>query len=199
MHRIAIFASGSGTNAERIAEYFSGSAEVSVALVLTNHPQAGVIARAARLGIPAVVFGRGDFSMEGEVGEALRRFRIDFLVLAGFLWLVPADMLAAYPGRILNIHPALLPKYGGRGMYGMRVHEAVIAAGESESGITIHYVNDRYDEGATVFQARCPVGPGDTPESLANRVHALEYLHYPEVIHGVIKNQECGEKNRVTL
>ncbi len=182
MPRLAIFASGSGTNAQRITEYFRGHPTIAVELILCNNPAAGVLDRAAALGVPSVLFTRHEFCETGVVAGLLARYRIDHVVLAGFLWLVPSDILLAYPGRIVNIHPALLPKYGGKGMYGERVHRAVIGAGEAESGITIHLVDERYDEGRILFQARCRVEPGDTPETLAERVHALEHAHYPEVI-----------------
>ncbi len=182
MLRIALFASGNGSNAERIARYFTGHPTLEVALVVCNNPSAYVLQRAANLGIPAVVAGGAEFNEPGRILSILAENDIGFIALAGFLKLVPADVVAAYPGRILNIHPALLPRHGGKGMYGSRVHEAVIAAGETESGITIHKVNERYDEGAVVFQARCPILPGDTAETLAARVHELEYEHFPRVI-----------------
>ncbi len=182
MHRIAIFASGSGTNAERIVTYFREHPSIEVALILSNKADAYVLERARNLGIPVAVFDRQQFRDSDIVLNILKNNRIDFIVLAGFLWLVPNHLLNTFHGRILNIHPALLPKYGGKGMYGMNVHEAVIASGDTESGITIHQVNERYDRGDIVFQARCPVLPGDTPETLANRVHLLEYEYYPIVI-----------------
>ena len=182
MHRIAIFASGSGTNAERIVTYFREHPSIEVALILSNKADAYVLERARNLGIPVAVFDRQQFRDSDIVLNILKNNRIDFIVLAGFLWLAPNHLLNTFHGRILNIHPALLPKYGGKGMYGMNVHEAVIASGDTESGITIHQVNERYDRGDIVFQARCPVLPGDTPETLANRVHLLEYEYYPIVI-----------------
>jgi len=186
MPRLAIFASGNGSNAQRIAEHFSGHPGISVDLILSNNPAAYVLRRAEQLGIRSEVFSRDTFYHTGSIPALLQEGKIDFLVLAGFLWLIPADILAAYPGRILNIHPALLPKYGGKGMYGMRVHEAVIAAGDRESGISIHVVDDRYDEGKVIFQARCTVTDQDNPESLAEKVHQLEYRYYPEVIEKFI-------------
>lgn len=180
--RIAIFASGNGSNFQRIAEYFSGCAEIEVAVLYTNHKEAYAPVRASKLGIPAVVFDRKCFYTTSDILNDLRTRHIDWIVLAGFLWLVPGDILQAYEGHILNIHPALLPKYGGKGMYGMRVHEAVVAAGDTESGITIHLVNEHYDEGQVVFQARCPVLPGDTAEDVAQKIHQLEYTHFPRVI-----------------
>jgi phosphoribosylglycinamide formyltransferase 1 len=186
MKRLAIFASGSGSNAENIAEYFRDSTFAEVCLILTNNPRATVLERAARLNIPAGVFDRKIFYDTKNVLERLRSESIDFIVLAGFLWLIPPYLLKAYPHRIINIHPALLPKYGGKGMYGMRVHTEVINNKEKQSGITIHYVNECYDEGSVIFQARCDVLPGDTPEDLASRVHQLEYKHFPAVIKELV-------------
>jgi phosphoribosylglycinamide formyltransferase-1 len=183
---IAIFASGSGTNAQRIAEYFSGHPEIAVSMILSNKPDAYVLVRAKNLNIPAVVFDRHTFCDTGEISGLLKKNDIDFVVLAGFLWLIPESMIKAYPGRIVNIHPALLPKYGGKGMYGAKVHEAVIQNGDTESGISIHYVNEKYDEGNIIFQAKCEVFPDDTPDMLAQRIHQLEYKHYPEVIERIV-------------
>lgn len=185
MKKIAIFASGSGTNAEKIAEYFQDSSEVLPALILSNKKNAFVLKRAEKLGIPSFVFSRKEFYDTNGVMEILEKFEIDLIVLAGFLWLVPDKLLKAYPGRIINIHPALLPKYGGEGMYGEKVHSAVIAAGEKYSGITIHYVNEVYDAGEIIFQEKVEVTPDDTPDSLASRIHALEYQHYPVIIKKV--------------
>ena len=182
MKKIAILASGSGTNAERIIRHFSGSAQAVVEVVMSNRADALVLERAKGLGVDALVFSRSDLYDSGKVADELRQRRIDGVVLAGFLWLVPDNILTAYPDRILNIHPALLPKYGGKGMYGDRVHRAVIQAGETESGITIHRVNRHYDSGDILFQARIPVEKDDTPETLAARIHELEYRHYPEII-----------------
>jgi|WetSurMetagenome_2_1015567.scaffolds.fasta_scaffold647069_1 phosphoribosylglycinamide formyltransferase 1 len=182
MHQIAIFASGNGSNAQRIIEHFEGSPSTKVALVLCNNPSAYVLERARLANIPTLLFNRQEFYESDRVPAALRNGGITLIVLAGFLWLIPSNILAAYPGRIINIHPALLPRYGGKGMYGMKVHEAVLASGDPESGISIHFVNDRYDDGNIIFQARCPVLPGDTPDTLATRIHQLEHLHYPQVI-----------------
>jgi phosphoribosylglycinamide formyltransferase-1 len=187
MKRLAIFASGSGTNAENLIRYFRTSPLGRVRLVLCNRPDAYVIKRARVHDVDTMVFDRKQLYETGEVMEALEQKRIDFIILAGFLWLVPLPLLEAYEGRIVNIHPALLPRYGGKGMYGSRVHEAVIASGDRESGISIHYVNPRYDEGDIIFQAKCPVEPGDTPETLAEKVHALEYEHYPKVVERLLK------------
>lgn len=156
-------------------------------MVLCNKPQAGVLQRAARLQVPAVVFSRQDFYESTTVLDELTNHSVDLIVLAGFLWLVPANLVKAYPHKIINIHPALLPKFGGQGMYGDKVHQAVLAAGEAESGITIHYVDEQYDEGQIILQARCPVLPHDTADSLAARIHALEYAHYPTVIQQLIE------------
>lgn len=185
MRKIAIFASGSGSNAENIIRFFEHDEQNRVVAVFCNKPDAYVLTRAERLGVPAFVFNRDDFYHAETVLDKLKELETDLIVLAGFLWKVPDNLLAAYPERIINIHPALLPKFGGKGMYGERVHQAVIAAGEKESGITIHYVNDHYDEGATIFQAVCPVEAEDTPESLAAKVHALEYAHFPRIIKEV--------------
>ena len=186
MPRLAVFASGNGTNAQRIADYFSGHPAVNVSLILCNNPGAYVLTRAEKLGIPSLVITRASFYETGQVLEALKSHRIDFLVLAGFLWLIPRVILGAYPGRIINIHPALLPKHGGKGMYGMKVHEAVIKAGDAESGITIHYADENYDEGKIIFQSSCPVSEHETPESLAEKVHELEYRYFPLVIEEIV-------------
>lgn len=182
MKNIAIMASGSGTNAENIIRYFSNGSKAKVTIVLSNNRQAQVFERAASLGIDSLFFDRRQFYETGEVLNILHERKTDLVVLAGFLWLVPAKIIEAYRGRIINIHPALLPRFGGRGMYGDRVHKAVLEAGCTESGITIHYVNEHYDAGDIIFQARCPVFPDDDHEKLAARVHALEYQHYPVVI-----------------
>lgn len=188
MKKIAILASGSGTNAENIAKFFRNSNEVEVSLILTNNPDAGVIRRARKLHIPTLLFDRVSFYESGKVLEILKRMEIDLIVLAGFMMLIPEDLVKTFEGRIVNIHPALLPKYGGKGMYGSFVHEAVVAAGEQETGITIHFVNEHYDEGEIIFQASCPVSPDDSPEDVATKVHALEYKHFPEVIRKVLNS-----------
>jgi phosphoribosylglycinamide formyltransferase-1 len=191
MHQIAIFASGSGSNAQRIAEYFAGHPHVQVGLILTNNPRAGVIDRARQLDIPVVVFTREQFYGPDSVVAQLRFFNIRFVVLAGFLWLVPDALIAAYPDRIVNIHPALLPAYGGKGMYGMKVHEAVVAAGEKASGITIHLIDNEYDRGRIVFQAQCPVTPEDTPADVARNVQVLEHEHFPSVIEKLVLEKQA--------
>lgn len=185
---LAIFASGSGTNAENIANFFKGSNEVAVKLILSNKPDAFVLERAKKLQIPTLVFTKADFIESDRVIQVLRQHQIDCIVLAGFLWLIPSSLVKAYPNRIINIHPALLPKFGGKGMYGAKVHEAVIAAGEKYSGITIHLVNEKYDEGKVLFQASCPVLDGDTPGSLAARIHELEYAYFPKVVQDHLAN-----------
>lgn len=187
MRRIAILASGSGSNAENINTWFSGSKLAKVSLILTDNPHAFVLDRAQRMGIEALVFTPAELR-SGIVLATLQSKKIDFVVLAGFLKLIPVALVEAYRGKIINIHPALLPKFGGKGMYGDRVHKAVVDAGETESGITIHYVNEHYDEGHIVFQAKCPVSIDDTPETVAQKVHALEYAHYPRVIEELISN-----------
>lgn len=186
MKYIAIFASGNGTNAEHIVKYFMNNPGVNVGLILTNNPKAGVLIRAEKLGVETVVFNRDTFYNTNDIVDILEINNIDLIVLAGFLWLVPQNILKNYRNRILNIHPALLPKYGGKGMYGHHVHEAVIGAGEKKSGITIHYVNEKYDDGQIVFQKKLDVLPGDTPDDLASRIHELEYEYYPKVIAKVI-------------
>lgn len=182
MKNIAIFASGSGTNAENISRYFATSEEIHVAVVLSNHAHAGVHARVQALGVPSCTFPKEAFADGGPILEKLVACQVDYIVLAGFMSKIPDSLLEAFPDRIINIHPALLPKYGGKGMYGMHVHEAVVTAHEKESGITIHLVNAHYDEGRILFQASCAVTPDDTPDDVATKVHALEYRHFPEVI-----------------
>ena len=187
MHNIAIFASGSGTNTENLIRFFRTSPFGKVRIVLSNRSEAGVIARAQSLEVETHVFDREQFYNTNEVGDLLIERDIDFIVLAGFLWLVPESLLLPFENKIVNIHPALLPKYGGKGMYGQRVHNAVIEAGESESGISIHYVNQEYDEGDIVFQARCDLDPDESPESLAKKVHKLEYDFFPTVVENLLQ------------
>ena len=186
MKKIAIFASGSGTNAENIIRYFSRSETVKVAVVLSNNPNAGVHARVNALGVPSFTFRREEFALGETVLNKLAAYEVELIVLAGFMNKITEPLLVAYPNWIVNIHPALLPKFGGKGMYGMHVHEAVVAAGERETGITIHYINEQYDEGAILFQAKCPLLPTDTPEEVAAKVHALEYQYYPQVIERLL-------------
>ena len=186
MKRIAIFASGSGTNAENIAKYFHNNSSAQVVSFLTNNPKALVIERAHKLNIPCLVFSRNEFRESSIVIEYLQNQKVDLIVLAGFLWLLPTNILSNYPNKIVNIHPALLPKFGGKGMYGLHVHKAVVESKEKESGITIHMVNEKYDEGEIVFQATCPVYDTDSPEDVAEKVHELEYEHFPKIIEQLL-------------
>jgi phosphoribosylglycinamide formyltransferase-1 len=186
MRNIAIFASGSGTNAENIIKYFSNKNSARVSLVLSNKREADVLKRAATLNIRSVFFDHKELYVTDKVLRYLTLYKIDFIVLAGFLWLIPENILEAYDKRIVNIHPALLPKHGGKGMYGDVVHKAVIANHEKTSGITIHYVNKYYDKGDIILQAKCKVDPSDTPDTLASKVHALEYEHFPVVIEELV-------------
>ena len=184
--RIAILASGSGTNAQRLIEHFKGSTLAEVVLVGCDQPRAGVLDRAWKLGVPSLLFTAKELR-EGVVEKELGALRIDVVVLAGFLRLIPIGMVRAFEGRIVNIHPALLPKYGGKGMYGANVHRAVIEAGDARSGITIHLVNERYDEGEHLLQIECEVKRDDTPEVLADRIHALEHEHFPRAVEKLIE------------
>jgi len=188
MKKIAVFASGSGTNAEHISKHFANNQGIKVVLVVSDNPVAGVHERVIRLGIPSVTFTKEESAEGSKVVHKLMEYGVDWIILAGYLKKIPEVILNAFPHKIVNIHPALLPRYGGKGMYGMRVHEAVVAANDCESGITIHYVNENYDEGQIIYQARCPVTPADTPADVATKVHALEYRYYPEVIERLIVN-----------
>ena len=182
MKRIAIFASGAGSNAQKILAHFKTGNKVEVALIVSSKPNAGVLSFAKEYSVPTLIIDREKFLKgDGYVAE-LQAAKIDWIILAGFLWKIPVSLLNHWEKRIINIHPALLPKYGGKGMYGEAVHQAVITASEKESGITIHYVDEQYDHGATIFQATCPVLPTDNAASLANKIHALEHLHYPVII-----------------
>ncbi len=187
MKKIAIFASGSGTNAENLINYFSNEKIANVSILLTNKPDAYVVERARKLSVKTIIFDRNDLYNSSVVLDILINEEIDFIILAGFLLLVPAEIIEAFRGRIVNIHPALLPSYGGKGMYGSRVHKAVIANGEPQSGITIHFVNEVYDAGDIIFQARCNIDKGDNAESLARKIHKLEYEHFPVVVKKVIE------------
>jgi len=186
MKHIVIFASGSGSNAQQIAEYFSNSDLARVIMIYCNRANAYVLQRAYSLNIPTVVFDRTDLYESDLIYNQLDDLNPDLIVLAGFLWKIPEKIVHAFPKRIINIHPALLPKYGGKGMYGEHVHRAVIENREQESGITIHYVNEHYDEGAYILQAVCEINPDDTHETLAKKVHALEYKYYPKTIEQVL-------------
>lgn len=183
---IALFASGNGSNVQRIAECYKGEGSPVISAIYCNNPGAFVLERAKTLGIPSVLFNKEIFYNSSEVVNDLKHRRTEWIILAGFLWLIPDHILKAFPQKIINIHPALLPAFGGKGMYGMKVHQAVIAAGEKQSGITIHFVNDKYDEGDIIFQATCQVHPGDTAEMLAAKIHELEYEHFPRVIEKLV-------------
>ena len=186
--RIGVFASGTGSNAEKLIQYFKNSTAAHVELVLCNKEGAGVIAIAEKEGVSVLLVEKERFFRGDAYLPALKERSIGFIVLAGFLWKIPQALVDAYPRRIVNIHPALLPKFGGKGMYGQYVHEAVLNAGEVESGITIHYVDEHYDNGDIIFQTACPILPGDKPGDIAQRIHALEHLHYPRVIEEVIRD-----------
>lgn len=184
---IAILASGTGSNAQQIINYFRNNSSVCVSLIICNNPAAGVLKIAEKEKIPSLLVEKKKFFSADAYRKELQELQVDLLVLAGFLWKIPSVLIKAFPQKIINIHPALLPKYGGKGMYGHHVHEVVIAAGEKESGITIHYVDELYDHGKIIFQARCPVYEDDTANSLAQRVHQLEHEHYPRIIEGLLK------------
>jgi len=186
MIKIAIFASGSGTNAENIIHYFNNHSLIKVALVVSNNPKAYVLTRVAHTGVPALVIQKDELLLPDMVMPFLRSYEIQWIVLAGFLLKIPPFLVSAFSNRIINIHPALLPKFGGKGMYGHFVHEAVVKAKEIESGITIHYVNDQYDAGSIIFQASFPVLPSDQVEDVERKVHQLEQLHFPQVIEKTI-------------
>jgi formyltetrahydrofolate-dependent phosphoribosylglycinamide formyltransferase len=191
---IAIFASGAGSNAQKIITYVKDewenkTVEANIALIVTNNPVAGVVKIAGRENIPVLVIERSKFNRDGYINE-LKIYKIEFIVLAGFMWKIPEQLISAFPKKIVNIHPALLPKYGGKKMYGQYVHEAVLNAGERESGITIHYVDEIYDHGEIIFQAKCPVSEKETAESLAEKVHELEHRYYPSVIEKVLVSSQ---------
>lgn len=184
--RIAIFVSGSGSNAENIVQYFQETQTAEVALIVCNNPTAFALQRASRLQIPVLLIDKHTFQHKQTLLEMLTSQKIDWIVLAGFLWLIPTYLLDAYPQRVINLHPALLPLYGGKGMYGMHVHEAVKANRDTQTGITIHYANEHYDEGQIILQASCDLSDADTPESIAQKVHELEYAHFPKAIEAEI-------------
>lgn len=186
MTNIAIFASGGGSNAQKIMEHFKNSATGKVALVVSNKKQAGVLAIAESYHVPTLLIDRPTFYESEEILLILKKYNIEFIALAGFLWLAPGYLVKAFPRKIVNIHPALLPKYGGKGMFGMHVHEAVKAAGETESGITIHYVNENYDEGDVILQATCPLLPDDDAATIAHKVLTLEHANFPKTIEKLI-------------
>ncbi|HMG15300.1 MAG TPA: phosphoribosylglycinamide formyltransferase [Saprospiraceae bacterium] len=186
MKRIAIFASGTGTNALKILEYFQSRNDVIVSCILSNNCQAPVLNIASLFGVETKTFDRNSFYQSNDIIEYLQSKLIDLIVLAGFLWLIPEQLLKAYPNKIINIHPALLPSFGGKGMYGMHVHRAVKAAGVKESGISIHYVDDKYDEGDIIFQKTFEVVEKDTPDDIAHKIQALEHKYYPEIIDQIL-------------
>ena len=187
MKRIVIFASGSGTNAENLIKFFQNRDNTSVIQVLTNNPRAKVLERAKKLKVSALSFNKIAFTETSDVLNILKAAQPDLIVLAGFLWKFPENILSEFPNKVINIHPALLPKYGGKGMYGMHVHEAVVENNEKETGITIHYVNENYDEGAIIFQAKCEVLKSDTAEDVAAKIHELEMEHFPKVVERLLK------------
>ncbi|MBI3500556.1 MAG: phosphoribosylglycinamide formyltransferase [Bacteroidetes bacterium] len=188
MKRLAIFASGEGTNAQHIIDYFRGS-KVKISLIVCNNPKANVLNRARQSNIPSFLINKEGFSNENHLLKKLQDEKIDLIICAGFLWKIPDSILHAFPNKIVNIHPALLPKFGGKGMYGLNVHKAVIDAGEKESGITIHFLNEHYDEGEIILQKKCEVEKNETSESLAKKIHQLEHAWYPKTIEQLLKNK----------
>ncbi|MFV9551732.1 phosphoribosylglycinamide formyltransferase [Algibacter sp. PT7-4] len=189
MKRIVIFASGSGTNAENLIKFFHNSDNASVIQVLTNNPHAKVLERAKKLKVSALSFNKIAFTQTNDVLNILKAAKPDLIILAGFLWKFPEHILNKFPNKVINVHPALLPKYGGKGMYGMHVHEAIIANNETKTGITIHYVNEHYDEGAIIFQATCQVNSNDTAQDVANKIHELEMEHFPNVVNKLLVSE----------
>ena len=185
MKRLAIFVSGGGTNLQRIAEYFAPNPDVEIVCVVSNSKEAYANQRAKNLGIPLIMIDRQKFN-DKAFSEELQKMNVDLIVLAGFLWLIPQYLIDAFPNKIINIHPALLPKYGGKGFYGHHVHEAVVAAHEKESGITIHYVNEKYDSGNIIFQAKVAISRNDTPDDVAAKIHVLEQMNFPVVIENLL-------------
>lgn len=186
MKRIVIFASGSGSNAENLIKYFNNTGLAAVVLVLTNNPQAKVLERAKRLKVSAISFNKTAFTETDDVLNILKAAKPDLIILAGFLWKFPEKILNFFPNKVINIHPALLPKYGGKGMYGMHIHEAVVENKESETGISIHYVNEHYDEGAIIFQTKCNVNPNDSAQDVADKIHELEMENFPKVVESLL-------------
>jgi len=186
MKRIAIFASGDGSNAENIIRHFKGCKQILVSLIVSSKADAFVLKRAKNYAVPSLVLNKNMFTQTENLLVELDNHHIDFIVLAGFLWLIPTYLIRAYPNSIINIHPALLPKYGGKGMFGINVHRAVIDAEEKESGITIHYVNEEYDNGQIIFRKSCTIDSAETPESLAEKIHCLEHKHFPNVIEQLL-------------
>jgi phosphoribosylglycinamide formyltransferase-1 len=192
MKQIAIFASGAGSNAARIIDHFRSHTDIKISLIVCNKPGAGVLDIAQKEGIPTLIIEKEAFFRGSTYLGELREIGVDFIVLAGFLWKIPSALVKAYPGRIINIHPALLPKYGGKGMYGRFVHEAVVEAKETETGITIHYVDELYDHGKVIFQESIALTPEDTPETVAQKVHRLEHQHFPKIIEAVVAADAPG-------
>lgn len=188
MKHLVIFASGNGSNAENLIRFFQDHERVRVVQVLTNNPRAKVIERCNNLNISCLCFNRTAFSKTDDVLDHLKMVNPDLIVLAGFLWKIPENMVKAFPNKIVNIHPALLPKFGGKGMYGVHVHKAVKVAGEVETGISIHYVNEQYDEGAIIFQAKCELAKTDSVEDIASKIHELEMKYFPKVVEEVLKS-----------
>jgi phosphoribosylglycinamide formyltransferase-1 len=185
--RIAIFASGSGSNAQKLMEYFKKHQEAEVVIVLTNNPEAYVIQRADNFEIPTHIFDKYEFIETNDIVNLLKNLQIDLIVLAGFLWLIPNNLLEEFPNQIINIHPALLPKFGGKGLYGDRIHRTILEAGEVENGITIHFVNEKFDEGEIIYQSRFKIGKNDTLETIKFKGQQLEHLHYPRIVENLIQ------------
>ncbi len=195
MKRIVIFASGSGTNAENLIKFFHNRDNVSVIQVLTNNPHAKVLDRCKKLKVSMLSFNRIAFTKTDDVLNVLKASKPDLIVLAGFLWKFPENILNEFPNKVINVHPALLPKYGGKGMYGIHVHEAVVKNNETETGITIHYVNEHYDEGAIIFQAKCEVLANDEAEDVAKKIHELEMEHFPNVVEKLLFSEKTTTYN----
>ena len=185
--RIAIFASGSGSNAQKLMEYFKKHQEAEVVIVLTNNPEAYVIQRADNFEIPTHIFDKHEFIETNDIVNLLKNLQINLIVLAGFLWLIPNNLLEEFPNQIINIHPALLPKFGGKGMYGDRIHRTILEAGEVENGITIHFVNEKFDEGEIIYQSRFKISKNDTLETIKFKGQQLEHLHYPRIVENLIQ------------
>jgi len=186
MKRIVIFASGSGTNAENLIKFFHNRENASVIQILTNNPHAKVLDRAKKLKVSALSFNKIAFTETDDILNILKSAKPDLIVLAGFLWKFPENIIKEFPNKVINIHPALLPKYGGKGMYGMYVHEAIVSNKEKETGITIHYVNEHYDEGTIIFQAKCEISSTDSAQDVANKIHELEMEHFPKVVEKLL-------------
>jgi phosphoribosylglycinamide formyltransferase-1 len=184
--QIVIFASGAGSNAQKIIDYFKEKTTAEIVLIVSNNPKAGVIEIAAKENIPVLLIEKNRFKESGYLKE-IKISNPDLIILAGFLWKIPQVLIQSFPHKIINIHPALLPAYGGKGMYGNAVHTAVVAAGEKESGITIHFVDEKYDHGETIFQAKCSLSEGESAESLAEKIHHLEHEYYPQTIEGLLR------------